>query len=65
MLFYQSSSSSYRIEKDVVGWYLIVYARKDLEKSSADYLLNTLEDAFIEAENRFNISRNDWQEILT
>jgi hypothetical protein len=60
---FQKGNSSYVIEEDLVGWYLIVYNIKNADKSSEDYLFDTLEDALFEAEERFGISKNEWKEI--
>lgn len=49
------------IEEDIVGFYLIVYSNPFSEKSSADYLLDSLDDAFNEAKRRFKISREEWK----
>lgn len=52
----------YAIEEDLVGWYLIVY--KD-NTSSMDFLFDTLEDAFFEAEERFGIKKTEWKKDST
>jgi len=51
--------SFYKIEEDLVGWYLIKY---EAHQSSQDYLLDSLEDAFDEAEDRFEIPKKLWKE---
>ena len=55
----QKDGVSYLIEEDSVGWYLIVYQN---DKSSHDYLIDTLEDAFLKAELIFAIPRKLWHE---
>lgn len=60
----KKDNSSYVIEEDLVGWYLIVYNNQNANKSSEDYLFDTLADALFEAEDRFGISKNKWKEIL-
>lgn len=49
------------IEEDAVGFYLIVYKNPNTEKSDADYLVDSLEEAFKEANERFQISKEQWQ----
>ena len=49
------------IEEDTVGWYLIVYKSSDQNTSSEDYLLDTLEDAVLEANERYGISTSAWE----
>lgn len=58
---YRKNNTYYVIEEDLVGWYLIVY--KNIHESSEDYLLDTLEDAMLEAEERFSIPKNSWKEL--
>ena len=55
----QKDGVSYLIEEDLVGWYLIVYQNN---RSSQDCLLDTLEDAFLKAEQKFAIPRILWHE---
>ncbi|MCI0382580.1 MAG: hypothetical protein L0207_05990, partial [Chlamydiae bacterium] len=62
--WYQKDNSSYVIEKDLVGWYLIIYNDRNANRSSEDYLFDTLEDAFFEAKEKFNIPKSSWKEIL-
>lgn len=55
------SNRKYRIEEDEnVGFYLVVY---NLENSSSitDYLCDTLDEAFLEAAERFFIRKDQWQ----
>ena len=48
------------IEEDTsVGFYLIVYPEGEA-KSIADYLQDSLEEVFADAEERYGVSRNDW-----
>lgn len=49
------------IEEDAIGWYLIVYPNSNKTSSSEDYLLDTLDEAFLEAKSRFKISKELWQ----
>jgi hypothetical protein len=51
------------IEEDKIGWYLIVYHKDDFEKSEEDYLIDSLEDAYKEAEERFGVLKNQWEEF--
>ena len=51
------------IDEDIVGYYLIVYKDPYSEKSNEDYLLDSLEDAFEEAKEKFGITREQWKSI--
>ena len=51
------------IEEDTAGFYLIVYSDPHSNKSTHDYLLDNLEDAFQEAKMKFNISSREWKAI--
>jgi hypothetical protein len=51
------------IEEDIVGFYLIVYNNPQSEKSSEDYLVDSLEDAFQEAKERFGVSSEQWEKL--
>ncbi len=57
---FQKGDSFYVVEEDLVGWYLIVFKKHNAAKSSEDFLLDTFEDALIEAKDRFDISRHGW-----
>jgi len=59
----RENDTYYVIEEDLVGWYLIVYTDKNTNESSEDHLLDTLEDAMLEAEERFSIPKNSWKEL--
>ena len=59
---YQRGNSLYVIEEDVIGWYLIVYCENE-NKSSRDYLFDTLEEALFEAEDKFNVPKSGWQKL--
>ena len=48
------------IEEDVVGYYLVVFDKNNSSTSVADYLLDTLEEAFVFADNKFKVSRSQW-----
>ena len=48
------------IEEDVVGFYLYVYKDPQSEKSTEDYLFDSLEIAFQEAKERFGITNEQW-----
>lgn len=60
---YRENDTYYVIEEDLVGWYLIIYTDKNTDESSEDHLLDTLEDAMLEAEERFSIPKNSWKEL--
>lgn len=61
--FFQKGNTSYIIEEDLVGWYLLVYDKEKAERPLKDYLLDSLEEAFFEAQDRFDIPRDSWKEI--
>ena len=48
------------IEEDFVGYYLIIYNDPQSLRSDEDYLLDSLEEAFDEAEQRFGVVKNQW-----
>ena len=48
------------IEEDIVGFYFIVYKNPESEKSNEDYLIDSLDDAFLEAQDKFGISKEQW-----
>ena len=48
------------IEEDTVGYYLIVYNDPNSENSNKDYLVDSLEEAFQEAKEKFGISKEQW-----
>ncbi len=59
---YRKNNLKLIIEEDVVGYYLYVY--KDIENTgiaTEDYLLDSLEMAFSEAEALFGIQKNQWK----
>lgn len=58
------NNNQYVIQEDLAGWYLIVYRSKHTEVSSKDFLLDSLEDAMLEAEEEFGISLNNWQPVI-
>jgi hypothetical protein len=60
---YRENNKYYVIEEDLVGWYLIVYDDKHTDESSEDHLLDTLEDAMLEADERFGIPTSRWKEL--
>jgi hypothetical protein len=62
---HQKDQLFYVIKENAVGWYLIVYLNKNEDESSHDYLLDTFDEALIEAEERFGIPKNSWKEIVT
>lgn len=49
------------IEQDIVGFYLIVYNNPNSEKSSEDYLFDSLEEVFQAAQEKFHISPTQWK----
>lgn len=57
---YKSDSLKLVIEEDTVGFYLIVYNDPRSEQSSEDYLVDSLEEAFQEAKEKFGISSKQW-----
>lgn len=60
---FQNEERKLIIEEDNVGWYLIIYTPPNNNQSSADYLLDSLEDAFEEAKDRFGVSPSQWINI--
>lgn len=48
------------IEEDAIGACLIIFEKPELNKSTSDYLLDTLEEAFQEAYFRFGITKDQW-----
>lgn len=59
-LLYKNESIKLIIEEDVIGFYLIVYEDPNSEKATQDYLLDSLDDAFQEAEEEFGITKDSW-----
>jgi len=59
---YKSNSLKLVIEEDIIGFYLTIYNDPQSEQSSEDYLVDSLEEAFSEAEERFGISIKQWKE---
>ncbi len=59
---YKSDSLKLIIEEDVIGFYLIVYNDPQSEKSSEDYLVDSLEEAFQEAKEKFGVSSKEWKQ---
>jgi len=57
---YKSDFLKLIIEEDDVGFYLIIYNDPQSEKSSEDYLVDSLEEAFAEAEEKFGVSSSQW-----
>lgn len=57
----KKNGSLFVIEEDIVGWYLIVYKNAETNVSSEDFLLDTKDDAFLEANERFGIPRDAWE----
>ena len=58
--FYRDENLKLIIEEDAVGYYLIVYKNPDSIKSSEDYLVDSLEEAFQEADEKFGVSKSQW-----
>ena len=48
------------IEKDVLGFYLIVYNDPNAEISNEDYLFDSLEEAFLESKEKFGVAIDQW-----
>jgi hypothetical protein len=46
-----------------VGYYLLTYSLES-QKCIADYLYDSLEEIFQEAEDRFNVKKEDFKECL-
>lgn len=51
------------VKTDLIGYYLIVYEDPYSSKSSSDYLVDTLDDAFQEAYDRFGILKSKWYQF--
>lgn len=49
------------IEEDDIGFHLIVYNDPCSEKSDEDYLIDSLEEAFQEAEQKFGVTSGQWK----
>lgn len=58
---YEDEKIKLIIDKDVIGYYLIVYTNPQSTISSADYLLDTLDEAFEAAQKKFGISKEKWK----
>lgn len=48
------------IEEDVIGYYLIVYEDPYSIVSKEDYLVDSLDEAFKEAKEKFGVSKDQW-----
>ena len=59
---YKSDSLKLVIEEDAIGYYLIVYDDPQSEKSSEDYLVDSLEEAFQEAKEKFGVLSKQWMQ---
>lgn len=59
---YEDNFLKVLIEEDSVGFYLIVYKNPSSEKSTNDYLCDTLDEAFQKAKNQFGITKDQWRE---
>lgn len=60
---YKSNNLKLLIEEDLVGFYLIIYPDPHSEKSSEDYLFDSLEDVLRVAESKFGISKKQWTQL--
>lgn len=49
------------IEEDSIGYYLYVFDPFDPRDCTQDYLLDSLADAFKEAEKRFGVKEAEWK----
>ena len=58
---YKSDLLKIVIEEDFVGFYLTVYENPNSLNSNKDYLFDSLEDAFNEAEEKFSVRRDEWK----
>jgi len=54
--FYENNEIKLIIEEDVVGFYLIIYKQDAPHQSINDYLLDSLEQAFKVAKDKFGVS---------
>jgi len=59
---YQNKQIKLVINQDLVGFYLIVYENPSSLTSTSDYLLDTLEEAFQEAQDRFGVLASQWKQ---
>lgn len=57
---YRNEKLKLIIEEDLVGCYLIVYYNTDAQKSREDYLVESLDEAFQDANEKFGVSREEW-----
>lgn len=58
---HKSDSLKLIIEEDVIGFYLVVYNDPHSEKSSEDYLVDSLEEAFQDAKEKFGVLSEQWE----
>lgn len=56
-----SSDLKLIIEEDIIGYYLIVYKDIFSEVSTEDYLLDSLEEAFRVAQEKFGVQAKNWK----
>ena len=61
---YKGGSINCLIEEDIVGFYLIIYDNKNPDKSVADYLFDSVDDAFQAAKEKFGILKTQWLLLL-
>lgn len=62
---YKGTDKTYLIKEDIVGFYLIIYENRNLEKSIEDHLFDSLDDAFQAVEEKFGILRSEWKIFST
>lgn len=58
--YYKDKDLKFLIDEDVIGYYLIIYKDPNSEISSQDYVFDSLEDAFQEAEEKFGVKKELW-----
>lgn len=62
--FYKNDNIKLIIEEDGIGFYLIVYKNPSSLQSTEDYLLDTLQEAFQQAQEKFGIPQAKWKKII-
>ena len=59
---YKGKNIKLILEEDIkdIGWYLIIYDNPNSNISIADYVYDTEEIAFKNAEKKFGVKKNQW-----
>jgi hypothetical protein len=57
---YKDTNMKVYIEEDSVGYYVVMYSDPSSQRSNADYLVDSLEEAFTFAEEKFGILKTQW-----